>query len=252
MKIHFSKKPQMKQFILLSIILLSIQVYAQTEEKRGLQCDSIIFMDGTAKLVQVKEVNLRKVIYILCCHDCAVPREFKKNEIDTIIYFQDEWIDQQSRYLNNVEKNKETTTLQVDSKSGKMNNNAIYGNLGAASIVGVWASATIYYERILNHDRVIKPFLKGGVGGYALWGEGGFFLLTSYGILTGRKSSHFEISAGVNWFLNGDLQGDYKYNALTLLSATIGYRYQKPGKRFIFRTGVSTPEGVYFGVGRSF
>ena len=72
----------MKQFILISIILLSIQVvYAQTEEKRGLQCDSIIFMDGTVKLVQVKEVNRRQIIYTLCCYDCAVPREFKKKKL---------------------------------------------------------------------------------------------------------------------------------------------------------------------------
>lgn len=105
----------MKQFILLSLIFLSIQVYAQTEVKGGMQCDSVIFIDGTIKLVQVNEVNRRKVIYTLCCYDCAVPREFKKNEIDTIIYFQEDWIDQQTQYLDNVNAQ---TTDSTNSFSG--------------------------------------------------------------------------------------------------------------------------------------
>ena len=240
----------MQPFIFLSLILLSIQVSAQSEGKVSLQCDSIIFSDGTAKLVQVKEVNRRKVIYTLCCYDCAVPREFKKNEIDTIIYFQDKWIDQQTQYLDHVKKNKQATILQVDSKSGKMNKNALVVN---ASPLLVYNYININYERTLKQhmwDKNISAFVKVGVGGFTdIWGSGGY-TMAQFGLLTGANKHHFEISAGGNLAFP---KIGYRDKPIGFpYAANIGWRIQDPNKKFIFKLGVGLPELLYFGLGFSF
>jgi hypothetical protein len=238
----------MKQFILISIILLSIQVvYAQTEEKRGLQCDSIIFMDGTAKLVQVKEVNRRKIIYILCCYDCAVPRKFKKNEIDTIIYFQEGWVDHQTQYLDSLEQHKEAIPSQVVSTSAKINKNTLFVN---ASPLLLNNTINVNYERILIGNDNVSAFAKVGIGGFInIYGSGGY-TMAKLGLLTGKNKHHFELSAGglldipkIGW---GDRPLYYPY------AVNIGWRVQDPNKNFIFKLGIGLPEFLYFGLGFSF
>lgn len=123
------------------------------------------------------------------------------------------------------------------------NKNAIYGNVG---IGGLYLTATGYYERIITQNNKISSFIKAGVGGYALWGVGGQFILAQFGILTGIKKHHLELGAGPNYFINGDLQGDLPF------TATIGWRIQKPGGKSIFRMGASWPEAIYIGIGISF
>jgi len=61
-----------------------VLISAQTIVNKSPKCDTILFLDGTTKTVQVQEVKKSKVIYILCCEECAVPREFKLKEIDSI------------------------------------------------------------------------------------------------------------------------------------------------------------------------
>jgi hypothetical protein len=124
-----------------------------------------------------------------------------------------------------------------------LNKNAIYGNVG---IGGLYLTATGYYERIITQNNKISSFVKAGVGGYALWGIGGQYILAQYGILTGAKKHHLELGVGPNYFLNGDLQGELPF------TATLGWRIQKPRGKFIFRMGGSWPEAVYIGIGASF
>ncbi|MEQ9375010.1 MAG: hypothetical protein RIG68_07535 [Imperialibacter sp.] len=123
-----------------------------------------------------------------------------------------------------------------------LNKNGFYG---AAGIVPFYLTATAYYERILGQKKVVTSFVKVGYGVYSSWGGGGRYVLAQYGILTGKKNNHFELGAGPNWFLKGDFEGRLP------VTATMGYRFQKPAGDFIFRTGVSIPESVYIGVGIS-
>ncbi len=129
----------------------------------------------------------------------------------------------------------------------ELNKNAVYGNIGSAVLY--WTT-TGYYERLIKQNMGgnsnISSFAKIGFGGYATWGIGGNFLLAQIGLLTGAKRHHFEISAGPNSYLNGDLKGFRFYSAL------MGYRIQKPGGNFIFRTGIGLPEALYLGLGVSF
>lgn len=130
-----------------------------------------------------------------------------------------------------------------NSQETAFNKNSVYGNVGVA---GLYFTATGYYERLVAQNSDISSFVKFGIGSYALWGEGGQYILAQYGILTGAKKHHLEIGAGLNTFLSGDLEGDF-----LPLSGTIGWRIQKPGGNFIFRTGLSFPEAAYIGFGGS-
>lgn len=175
----------------------------------------------------------------------------KKSEIDTIIYFQREWVDRQTQYIDNVKQQKEAFRLQDDIKSKKMNKNALFV---IASPLLVYNYISINYERIfLQHKgecNCISAFMKFGLGIFRdIWGSGGY-TMAQVGILTGASKHHFEISAGgtiaspkVGY---GDSPLGFPY------AANIGWRIQDPNKKFIFRLGVGVPEPLYFGLGFSF
>lgn len=138
-------------------------------------------------------------------------------------------------------------SFQAKAQDMNLRKNALYGNVG---IGGLYFTATAYYERILKQnlgDKNVASFVKGGYGAEAHWGVGGPYVLGQFGILTGAKTHHFEISAGPCFILSGDLQGDYPP-----VSATLGWRVQKPHGNGMFRMGVAWPEAVYVGFGLSF
>lgn len=125
-----------------------------------------------------------------------------------------------------------------------LNKNIFHGGLGFA---GIYISATINYERILtqNQNRFITgTFVKAGLGTFASLYDDGQYLFAQYGILTGKNAGHFEASAGPNFALT-------EYDHLPV-AFSFGYRNQKPGKSFMFRTGLAYPESIYFGMGLSF
>lgn len=96
-------------------------------------------------------------------------------------------------------------------------------------------------------NKNISSFVKVGFGGEAHWRVGGVFVLTQNGLLTGAKKHHLEANIGPNYFINGDLQGDF-----IPLSGALGWRIQEPGGNFIFRMGAAWPEAGYVGLGFSF
>jgi hypothetical protein len=84
-----------------------------------------------------------------------------------------------------------------------------------------------------------------GVGGAAHWDTQSLFIISRFGILTGSRRSHFEAKAGVGFFWDGDLLSLFP-------SVSVGYRKQKPGSGFIFRTGIGFPDALYVSWGYSF
>ena len=61
-------------------------VEVDTIATSDLNCDTIFLKSGKRILAQIVEVKRKKVIYVLCCEGCAVPREVKFDKIDTIFY----------------------------------------------------------------------------------------------------------------------------------------------------------------------
>jgi hypothetical protein len=90
----------------------------------------------------------------------------------------------------------------------------------------------------------ISTFIKVGYGGAAYWEGESQYILGQFGILTGVRNHHLEASAGLVAFLDNYFSSP--------LSGSIGYRIQKPGGHFIFRTGLGWPEALYVGLGVSF
>lgn len=78
----------MKILLVLLISFFIVNLNSQLHSQTYSICDSVVMNDGTVEMVKVKELKRNKLIYFLCCENCAVPREKKRNEIDTIIYYQ--------------------------------------------------------------------------------------------------------------------------------------------------------------------
>jgi hypothetical protein len=76
--------------LLLSILFFGflVSICSQKEHPIDLHCDSVFFNDGSVQIMQVKEIKKNKLIYVLCCENCAVPRKLKLSDVDTIIYNQ--------------------------------------------------------------------------------------------------------------------------------------------------------------------
>ena len=140
-----------------------------------------------------------------------------------------------------------TYAQESESQEAAFHKNAIYGNVGTG---GLYFTTAGYYERIIKQkmwDKNISSFVKVGTGVEFHWGGSGMFILAQYGLLTGAKKHHLEISVGPNYFITGDYKGD-----VLPISGAIGWRVQKPEGKFIFRMGASWPEAIYIGLGVSF
>lgn len=238
----FLQEKSMRSLILLSLFLNTLSISAQNLGNKSPKCDTVVFLDGSTKTVQVQEVKKSKIIYILCCNECAVPREFKLKEIDTIIY-------------SNPPENKKivsnTVTVEEEIKDSlkvDLNKNSLNISLGPGGILALFLPAHVSYER-LYQGKVFgsknSSILDFGIGGAAHWGGASPFLISRFGILTGSGHRHFEAKAGVCVFWDGDFEGVFP-------SAAIGYRKQKPDSRFIFRTGIGFPDALYISWGISF
>lgn len=137
---------------------------------------------------------------------------------------------------------------KIDSLKIKLNKNSINLSLGPGGILALFLPAHVSYERLIqgkvfgSRNSTIVDF---GVGGAAHWEGASPFIISRFGILTGSGRRHFEAKAGICYFWAGDLQG-------LLPSFSVGYRKQKPGSHFIFRTGVGFPDALYVSWGVSF
>ena len=160
----------------------------------------------------------------------------------------------------------QATSDTTELEPARLKKNAIYVTLGTVSLAGAY---NINYERMIvgfDQGSVQGLWAKAGVGYWGVWSVGGPYQSLTLGILTGPKSSHFELNAGVARMvnqqgydnaelINGDnpeqppLRSDYiDINPV----GSMGYRYQKPGGHFLFRAGLGYPETLYVGLGVAF
>ena len=130
--------------------------------------------------------------------------------------------------------------------SEQNNKNLIYGGIGVG---GIYFPAYIYYERRLQEhflDSKFSSFVTVGSGAAAHWDGASNYAAAKFGLLLGEQKAHLETAIGVSYFFLGDFTGTLP------LAASIGYRANKPGKNYVFRTGVSWPEAIYVSWGFRF
>ena len=132
--------------------------------------------------------------------------------------------------------------------SDVLRRHAVYLNVGFLSLDANYEHKLMTYE---------KGFLFGRVG-FGYWAD--WAILRSdmkfhLSYISGKKKSHLELDVGLmfkgefNRSSLFDAGGFYKSNLIPILN--IGYRFQIPGRPFVFRVGIGTESFFYFSFGRA-
>jgi hypothetical protein len=135
-------------------------------------------------------------------------------------------------------------TQETHPPDSKLNPISVYGAVGLS---GAWATASGYIEFIPGTKSIrgpVKPLIRGGIAaatGFAI----GTHIAIEGGVLIGRRNSYFEFTGGWHY-------GISEWYDFIPVGGSAGYRFQKPGGHFIFRTGIGYTEGIYAGIGLSF
>ena len=125
---------------------------------------------------------------------------------------------------------------------------------------GIWPGE-FYFSLLGNYERMIyrlpKSFIhsfwiRAGLGPWAAWGPKGVNYVSTISALMGRGSTHFEIGSGVLFTYWSDEKEFRPIVNERYLSGFTGFRYQKPGGSFVFRTGLGWPDGIYISLGYCF
>ena len=145
--------------------------------------------------------------------------------------------------------------------------NSIYATGGT---LGLWFTGNFSYERWITQfgaNNKNTLYARATYGGYVTWGVQGHQFGPGLTLLTGKKNSSLETGLGVQALYNeeGFREEEENYvpgpgvttpniwDYITILpDIRVGYRYQKPEGKFLFRTGLSLPDALYIGFGVTF
>lgn len=143
-----------------------------------------------------------------------------------------------------------------DSLNTELKKNAVFITGGTLLFMG---AVNINYERKVHNNQSdnLSLWLKTGYGFYYHYDVGSPLLNFRIGLtmIKGAYDKHFELSLG---YMNFHGKATRWYDSFHLiygnhaLAGSIGYRYQKPDGKFIFRTGLGYPETLYVSVGFCF
>ncbi|RLD84218.1 MAG: hypothetical protein DRJ07_05320 [Bacteroidetes bacterium] len=116
------------------------------------------------------------------------------------------------------------------------NKNYVYGDIGFG-IVNLAGSLRLNYERQIFKKKSIILTGRVGIGYWMDWTSFGVETPLSIQAIFFKSASHLELGIGARWY--SDLaEKESGTNALF----NFGYRYQKPGKKLLFRINAE-----YFG-----
>jgi len=147
--------------------------------------------------------------------------------------------------------------------------NGIYGSVGYLIFL---IDGTINYERLIisSKSSYSKYYAHASYSRYvsrAFSLSRGSFTNFSAKTILGKKKDHLELGLGISFitiinendedeFLDGTIESksihEEEIEKERLPHVVIGYRYQKPGGNFIFRWGISFPNGIYISMGLAF
>jgi hypothetical protein len=125
-----------------------------------------------------------------------------------------------------------------------------------------WRNNAVYFELLgnggvfsINYERAVTPSLRLRVGA-ASWTAQGFwsdaetrfetFPLMLH-VVPGRGAHRFEVAIGILAGHRGRQDDTGESGAFVSLTGLIGYRYEPPARRFVFRAGVAP----FYGFGDS-
>lgn len=117
---------------------------------------------------------------------------------------------------------------------------------------GLIYSLTICYEHEIKTTDENKRTVLRGMGGYGIriFEFEGPVAAVMINSIKGSGNKYLEYGAGLSIEIMENIA--YKRDFKIWPAVNIGYRYQKPGGKFIFRTGGGWPEAAYVSIGRAF
>lgn len=155
----------------------------------------------------------------------------------------------------------------TDPGQSSLNKNVVFGSI---HIIGLGGGFDGSYERMIKESQdkfITSLWARASYGTWAVgFGGEGTHVAVGLAALTGLWKSHLEFNAGIASFydsldygfsvsdavyFNEPKPSKSEYRQL-LPTVAAGYRFQKPGGHFIFRTGIGFPEGVYASLGFCF
>jgi hypothetical protein len=141
-----------------------------------------------------------------------------------------------------------------DSNINPLNKNVISATLGIDPGEFYGTLLGSYEQMIVNFQKsfVNSLWVKVGAGPWVWWSGHGTNYISTISMLTGRKKVHIETGAGVLFTYNSDFKGFRPLVHNRYFAGNIGFRYQKPGGAFAFRTGIGWPEFLYLSIGYCF
>ena len=116
------------------------------------------------------------------------------------------------------------------------NKNYLYGDLGFG-IVNLAGSLRFNYERQIFKKNAINLTARTGLGYWFDWTAYGIQIPLGIQVIFFKSASHLELGIGALWYTNFAENENESYTLFNF-----GYRYQKPGGKFIFRANAE-----YFG-----
>jgi hypothetical protein len=131
----------------------------------------------------------------------------------------------------------------------------------AVSVTAGFGPQEFYFSLLGNYERMIyqlpKSFvhsfwIRVGAGPWAGWGPTGVNYVSTLSALMGRGGAHLEFGSGVLFTYWSDTNEFKPIVNDRHIAGFLGFRYQKPGGSFVFRTGVGWPEGIYLSLGYCF
>ena len=145
-----------------------------------------------------------------------------------------------------AQESENINTKEIKEHPTIYNRNVIYGTLSYGFALG---SISLNYEGMIwnpQRKHLNNLWLKASIGYFAVWN----IVNTQYNIslvgINGKGNKHLEYSIGTSLYYHKK-----SYSGI-LPSATIGYRYQKPKGKIIYRFGIGFPEAFYASIGVSF
>ena len=129
---------------------------------------------------------------------------------------------------------------------GQSSNYQFGVSLNGASIL-IGGAATMDFDLLIPSKKMSHIFSLGLGGGY-IWTESGNLISLGYKGIAGNKNNHldFQLCIGA---LTSISEGNPRILTYPLIG--LGYRYQKPSGKFMFRSGISTA-GLSLGLGYFF
>jgi hypothetical protein len=139
--------------------------------------------------------------------------------------------------------------------SVRLKKNVIYGTLGV-DIEDVYITFLGNYEHMIFElpGSFFNSFwIRISAGPWAAFdSDGGINYVSTLSAVMGKRSAHLESGAGVLFTYNSSTKRFHPLVNDRHLAGNLGFRFQRPGGYFVFRTGIGWPEFMYLSLGFCF